>query len=163
MYWSERSLCDRHHSTIVKLIHAIKKCAFITQLRQQQDYLLSPLTISEMNDMRFHCHQLTRNTVDLSFLGSEPSEMILVKLLVPKCIMKNKLDNLSVQTMGKSDRFASFHIGYVNKRCISTHERSSIKPGCTFDDCEDSTIIIYKIHLSVTRHDQSSEGRRYSI
>ena len=50
--------------------------------------MLSPLTISEMNDMRFHCHQLTRNTVDLSFLGSEPSEMILVKLLVSKCIIK---------------------------------------------------------------------------
>ena len=26
------------------------------------------LTISEMNDMPFHSHQLTRNTVDLSFL-----------------------------------------------------------------------------------------------
>ena len=88
MYWSERSLCDRHHSTIVKLIHAIKKCAFITQLRQQQDYLLSPLTISGMNDIRFHSHQLTRNTVHLSFLGSEPSEMIWVKLLIPKCIKK---------------------------------------------------------------------------
>ena len=95
-------------STIVKLIHAIKKCAFIIQLSQQQDYLLSPLTISEMNDMRFHSHQLTRNTVDLSFLGSEPSEMILVKLLVPKCIIKNKLDNLSVQTMGKSAALLHF-------------------------------------------------------
>ena len=81
-------------STIVKLIHAIKKCAFIIQLSQQQDLfcwfsilgMLSPLTISEMNDMRFHSHQLTRNTVHLSFLGSEPSEMILVKLLVPKRI-----------------------------------------------------------------------------
>ena len=70
--------------------------------------MLSPLTISEMNDMRFHCHQLTRNTVDLSFLGSEPSEMILVKLLVPKCIIKNKLDNLSEQTMGKSAALLHF-------------------------------------------------------
>ena len=34
--------------------------------------------------------------------------MIWVKLLVPKCMMKNKLDNLSVQTMGKSAALLHF-------------------------------------------------------
>ena len=34
--------------------------------------------------------------------------MILVKFIVPKCIMKNKLDNLSVQTMGESAALLHF-------------------------------------------------------
>ena len=91
-------------STIPNLIHSIKQCAFKSKLHNEQDFLcwfsilglLSPLDISGMNDRRFSAHILTRGTMDLSFFGSSPSEMILVKVLVPKCIVKEKFGQIGM-------------------------------------------------------------------
>ena len=143
-------------STIPKLIHSIKQCAVRSEAYCEQDLfcwfsilgLLSPLDTIVLNDKRFSAHQLTRGTVDLSFFGSSPSEMILVKVLVSKCIIKEKLNKLtcpildmSVQTMGMHDRFASFHIGYVSKRLITPHERSTFNRGCTRYECENFILL----------------------
>ena len=143
-------------STIPHLIQSIKNCEFGLQVNHEQDFLcwlsilglLSPVDIFGMNERRFNAHQLTRGTVDLSFFGSSPSEMILVKVLVPKCIIKEKLDKLacpilemSVQTMGTDDRFASFHIGYVSERLITPHARSKFNRGCTRYECENFILL----------------------
>ena len=151
-----KDLYATNSNTIINLIHAIKECAITTQVNHEQDLicwfsilgLLSPLKISEMNDMRFRAHRLTRDRIDLSFFGPNPSEMILVKMLVPKFIIKEKLDKLmcpilemSVQTMGTDDRFASFHIGYVSKKLIITHEEPALNPGCTRSDCKNFILL----------------------
>ena len=143
-------------SAIVELIQSIKNCAFHSQKNHERDLfcwfailgLLPPPIISEMNDVRFYEHQLTRDTIDMTFFGPSPTEMILVKLLVPRHIIKEKLNKLicpilemSIQTMGTDDRFASFHIAYVSEILIGADARSILSPGCTRYDCENFVLL----------------------
>ena len=88
-----------------------------TTLLKKKQSSISPYRITELTD-----------------LVNKPVELVLLTLLIPKCVILDKLDRLecpiiemSVRTHSTDDRFTSLQMQYVSERLFSAQSKCSVQ------------------------------------